>query len=452
MRFLGVGDCADLAALYLRLAEEGHEVKVFIGHALSQDTLCGLIDRVADWEAELDWVRTAGDDGCILFENVGAGRGALQDRLRGDGYNVIGSSAYGARLENDRAYAQQILAELGLSTAGVFEFSDADQAGRFIDERPCRYVVKSNGPDAPSFVGRHPGGRDVQALLASGGAVGASFILMDYIDGIEMGVGAYFNGCDFLEPACLDWEHKRFFPGDLGELTGEMGTVVTYSRTKSFFDRTLGKLAPLLRANGYCGYINLNTIVNAQGIWPLEFTCRFGYPGYAILEPLQRTPWAELFRAMLSRSTLRFETKPGFAVGIVVTTPPFPYYRDMVPEPVGLPILFDGDLSPHERAHLHYGEVGLKNGVLVTSGMSGYTLVATGVGENIVEARDAANALAEKVLVTNGRYRRDIGTRLIESDFAKVEAWGLLDDRGKGASTETRVTASNPREAWGTDL
>ncbi len=427
MRFLGVGDCADLAALYLRLAEEGHEVKVFIGHGLCQDTLCGLTDRVDDWEAELEWIRVAGDDGCILFENVGAGRGALQDRLRGDGYNVIGSSAYGALLENDRAYAQRVLGELGLSTAGVFEFSDPTQASQFIDERPSRYVVKSNGPDAPSFVGRHRAGRDVQALLASGSAVGASFILMDYIDGIEMGVGAYFNGRDFLEPACLDWEHKRFFPGDLGELTGEMGTVVTYSRTKSFFDRTLGKLAPLLRANGYCGYINLNTIVNAQGIWPLEFTCRFGYPGYAILEPLQRTPWAELFRAMLSRSTLRFEARSGFAVGMVITTPPFPYYRDMVPEPVGLPILFDGDLSSQERAHLHYGEVGLKNGVLVTSGMSGYTLVATGVGETVVDARDAANALAEKILVPNGRYRRDIGTRLGESDLAQLESWGLLD-------------------------
>jgi len=427
MRFLGVGDCADLAALYVRLAEEGHEVKVFIGHPLCQDTLAGLINRVADWEAELDWVRAAGSEGCILFENVGAGRGELQDRLRGDGFNVIGSSAYGARLENDRAYAQRILADLGLSTAAIREFADADTARRYIEQRPTRYVLKANGVDMPSFVGRHPDGKDVEALLASRSQIGPSFILMDHINGIEMGVGAYFNGADFLEPACLDWEHKRFFPGDLGELTGEMGTVVTYSRTKSFFDRTLARTAPLLRENGYCGYINLNTIVNDNGIWPLEFTCRFGYPGYAILEPLQRISWGDLFAIMLNRSALRFQAAPGFAVGIVVTTPPFPYYRDAVPEPVGLPILFDDQISPLDRRHIHYGEVGLKGDVLVTTGMSGYTLVVTGTGETIEVARDAANSLADKIVIPNARYRRDIGTRLIEADLETIEAWDLLD-------------------------
>src|SRR6476646_10480543 len=240
MRFLGVGDCADLAALYLRLAEDGHDVKVFIGHSLCQSTLAGLIECVADWQAELSWVRAVGTDGCILFENVGAGRGELQDCLRRDGFNVIGSSAYGARLENDRAYAQRVLLDLGFSTADTFEFSDPTRAMRFIDERPARYVLKTSGPDAPSFVGRHTAGRDVRAVLENSGKfVGSSFVLMDFVEGVEMGVGAYFNGADFLQPACLDWEHKRFFPGNLGELTGEMGTVVTYSRTKSFFDRTL---------------------------------------------------------------------------------------------------------------------------------------------------------------------------------------------------------------------
>lgn len=428
MRFLGIGECADLASLYLRLARDRHEIRVFIGYPLCKDTLAGLIERVPNWESELDWIRAAGQDGFILFENIGLGYGEIQDRLRREGLNVIGGGTYGARLENDRVYAQRVLAELGLVTPPIFEFSDIDEATRFIDQRPARYVLKSNGPDAPSFVGRHQMGADVRAVLVSGEKVVApSFVLMEFIDGVEMGVGAYFNGEDFLEPACLDWEHKRFFPGDLGELTGEMGTVVTYSRTKRFFDRTLAKIAPLLRANRYCGYINLNTIVNQEGIWPLEFTCRFGYPGYAILDPLQKTSWANLFRGMGTRSALRFDTEPGFAVGIVITTPPFPYSRDTVPVPVGLPLLFEGDLSPAEQRHVHYGEVALRNGVLVTSGASGYTLVVTGTGQTIEAARDDANALAAKVVVANARYRTDIGTRLIKGEFATVEALGLLD-------------------------
>ena len=428
MRFLGIGECADLASLYLRLARDRHEIRVFIGYPLCKDTLAGLIERVPNWESELDWIRAAGQDGFILFENIGLGYGEIQDRLRREGLNVIGGGTYGARLENDRVYAQRVLAELGLVTPPIFEFSDVDEATRFIDQRPARYVLKSNGPDAPSFVGRHQMGADVRAMLVSGEKVVApSFVLMEFIDGVEMGVGAYFNGEDFLEPACLDWEYKRFFPGDLGELTGEMGTVVTYSRTKRFFDRTLAKIAPLLRANSYCGYINLNTIVNQEGIWPLEFTCRFGYPGYAILDPLQKTSWANLFRGMRTRSELRFDTEPGFAVGIVITTPPFPYSRDTVPVPVGLPLLFEGDLSPAEQRHVHYGEVALRNGVLVTSGASGYTLVVTGTGQTIEAARDDANALAAKVVVANARYRTDIGTRLIKGEFARVEALGLLD-------------------------
>jgi phosphoribosylamine---glycine ligase len=428
MRFLGIGDAADLASLYLRLAGDGHDVKICIGNPLCRDTLAGLIERVADWQTELEWIRAAGNDGCILFENVGAGRGELQDRLRRDGFNVIGSSAYGARLENDRAYAQRVLGDLGLSTAAVFAFSDVKEATRFIDRRPARYVLKSNGPNAASFVGCHPTGADVRALLVAGGkCTASSFILMDFVEGVEMGVGAYFNGADFLQPACLDWEHKRFFPGDLGELTGEMGTVVTYSRTQRFFDYTLSRIRPLLRENGYCGYINLNTIVNDRGIWPLEFTCRFGYPGYAILDPLQRTSWADLFRSMLNRTADRFDTELGFSVGIVITTPPFPYSREHVSEPIGLPILFDGDPSPLELKNLHYGEVGLKDGVLVTSGASGYTLVVTGTGETIAGAHEAANALAERIGVPNARYRRDIGKKLIEGDFSKIEALGLLD-------------------------
>ena len=93
MRFLGIGDSCDLGALYLRLLGDGHEVKVHVADPLCHGTLAGLVPHATDWQAELGWLRAAGDDGVILFENVAERRGALQDDLRHDGFHVIGGSA-----------------------------------------------------------------------------------------------------------------------------------------------------------------------------------------------------------------------------------------------------------------------------------------------------------------------------------------------------------------------
>jgi phosphoribosylamine--glycine ligase len=439
MRFLGVTETCDLGSLYMRLAAEGHEVKVFIEDKGAHGTMAGLVARTEDWRGELGWI---GGDGIILFEAVSEGYGALQDGLRGEGYQVIGGSAFGDRLENDRAYAQALLAGLGLNTAAVHRFSDAASGDAFLAAYPGRYVLKFSGPDFAShdnYVGQRPDGADVRAVLAgrfrARGGGPADYILMEHVEGIEMGVGAYFDGEDFLTPACLDWEHKRFFAGDMGELTGEMGTVATYERSSKFFDLTLARMAPLLREHGHVGYVNLNTIVNRDGIWPLEFTCRFGYPGFAILEPLQETPWAELFRAMVDRTSRSFATRPGFCVGIVLTTPPFPYTRKQVAEPVGLPVLFDGSLDAEDRRNLHYGEVGLEDCQLVTSGLYGWTMVVTGVAATIAEAKRAAYERAGRVFVPGVRYRLDIGDRLIAEGYEAVTGLGLFSEAPGGTAS-----------------
>lgn len=436
MRFLGIGDDNSLGDLYRQLMAAGHDVKVCIGDPENRDALGSLIERIDDWRTALPWIREAGEDGILLFETAHAGE--TQDALRRDGYQVIGGSAYGDRLENDRSFGQQAMRDAGMQIAPCHEFDDFTAAAAFIQAQPGRYVFKLNGglhSSSLNYVGELEDGCDMLALLRQTQRQWRqeekpSFVLMRHVSGVEVGVGAYFNGEAFLEPVCLDWEHKRFFNGDLGELTGEMGTLVTYRNAGPLFRATLARMAGKLRDGGYVGYINLNTIVNDAGIWPLEFTCRFGYPGYAILSALHIEGWDDLFRRMIERKRTDFRTAPGYAVGIVLTVPPFPHAqaggRAGADPSKGLPVLFRGELQADERRHLHFDEVALVDGQLVTSGGIGYVMVVTGRGDSVQRARDEAYRLAGKVVVPNLRYRTDIGSRFMRRDRAEMQRLGLL--------------------------
>jgi phosphoribosylamine--glycine ligase len=404
----------------MRLIGEGHEVRVSVSEPLAQGTMAGLVPRVESWEQELDWVQ-ADPQGLIIFEAIGFGE--LQDRLRAEGFNVIGGSAFGDRLEDDRDSALGLLQQKGLKAAPVRSFTNAADALADLEQRPRRCVFKLCDSAGDTFVGGLADGSDVAALLrVRPPADGTAFILMDHVDGVETGVGAYFNGERFLKPACLDWEHKRFFAGDLGELTGEMGTVATFTGSDRLFNAALKPLEALFRDARHAGWVNLNTIINEDGVWPLEFTCRFGYPGFAVLEPLQAISWSGLLGMLVNRETENFPARTGFSACIVLTTPPMPLSRKQVDAPVGLPLMV-GDIDPE---HLHLGEVSAANSGLVTAGLYGWTAVVTGTGETVADAAAAAYANAAKVYTPSMRYRLDIGDALINGDLERLSKWGWL--------------------------
>ncbi|RZJ16066.1 MAG: phosphoribosylamine--glycine ligase [Haliea sp.] len=433
MRFLGVGTYNDLAAMYHGLAARGHEVKVFVGDPACHDVFGGMLERVADWRAELGWLREAGEDGVVLFESAVDGR--AQDELRRDGFQVIGGSALGDRLEADREFGQQVLRLSGLHTARSHRFTSYAEALAFLQRSGGRYVLKFNGADSPrtrNYIGELDDGTDMMALLAMYRDHAArrgppDFVLMEHLQGVEVGVGAYFNGEAFLDTACIDFEHKRFFPGELGELTGEMGTIVSYRGADRLFDAALAPLTGLLREGGYCGYINVNLIANAAGLWPLEFTSRFGYPGFAICEALHDEPWEDIFVRMLRRDSLALHTRGGFAAGVVLTVPPFPYRQGYEELSKGEPICFRPHTTDADRGALHFAEVASVGGQLVTSGASGYIGVATGTGGSVRQARDEAYRVARQVVIPNLRYRTDIGDSVISRDLLALMTLGWLD-------------------------
>lgn len=434
MKFLGIGEYCDLGAMYFRLMQAGHAVKVYVENADYHDVYAGMLNFTTDWHSELAWIREAGNDGIILFES--ATKGDIQDVLRQDGYQVIGGSAFGDMLEGNRQYGQQIMQEMGMPIANTYKFTDFDKAIAFIRQTNKRYVYKDNGVDCDrthNYVGMTEDGADLITLLShyknqTAKNKSVDFVLMDYIIGIEVGVGAYFNGEQFLQPACLDWEHKHFFSGNLGELTGEMGTIVTYRGAEVIFKRSLLLLESRLKESGYCGYINLNMIANAEGLWPLEFTSRFGYPGYSICAALQQDAWETLFRLMLKKSSLFISTRAGFAAGVVLNVPPFPYSYGYEVLSKGLPISSQPSFSEGDKRRLHFSEVAKLNDHLVTSGVTGNIGTAVGRGDTIEAARKQAYELAAKVIVPNIRYRQDIGANLVAKEWQQLVDWGYVVD------------------------
>jgi phosphoribosylamine--glycine ligase len=419
VRILGIGARIDLGDLYRTLLREGHEVRVHASDPEFAATFDGLVERVPSWRDALTWV---GADGLVLFEKVG--QGAVQDALRAEGYQVIGGSALGDRLEYDRGFGQQALRDAGLQTAPALDFQDAAAAAAWLRAHPGRTVLKHFNNARATFVGDHETGADVLYQLAR--APAGPVLLMPRIVGIEVGVGAYFDGKRFLDPACIDFEHKRFFPGEIGEMTGEMGTLVSYRGAGPIMRATLKRMEPMFEAARHVGYVNLNMIVNEDGIWPLEFTCRFGNPGFAILAPLQAAGWGDLFQRMLRGGAVDFPTFPGWCTGIVLTIPPFPEERPGAPREADPPVLFHVPMD--DPQHYHFSDMRIEDGQLFAGRRTGYVMVVTGAGESIEESQVAALARAHTVCLPDLRYRSDIGERVRLGQAEQLRRLGWMDD------------------------
>ena len=151
------------------------------------------------------------------------------------------------------------------------------------------------------------------------------FQLQRRIMGVEVATGAFFNGKEFVPPICVNFEHKKLFPGDIGPSTGEMGTSMFWSEPNKIFNATLKKMEPRLAEERYVGHIDINCIVNNNGIYPLEFTARFGYPTISIQQEGLLTPIGEMLYKLAEGTINRLRTRTGFQVGVRIVVPPFPF-------------------------------------------------------------------------------------------------------------------------------
>lgn len=406
------------------LKKEGHEVKAYIKSKTDEDVYNGFIEKVDAWEPHQDWADV------ILFDDMEFGE--IADKLRKKGKLVIGGSAYTDQLEMDREFGQMELKKYGVNILPQWQFSDYDEAIKFVKENPARYVFKPSGNKLSGMtlvvLGQEEDGKDLLELLEQNKTVWRKkapvFQLQKFISGVEVAVGAFFNGKEFIMPINVNFEHKRVFPGDIGPLAGEMGTAMLWSKPNTLFQATVEKMKPALAESGYIGYIDINCIVNGRGIYPLEFTARFGYPTIQIQLEGIITPTGEWLHRLARGETFELKTKRGFQVGVRLIVPSYfvKKEREIIDFYHDLPIFFK---KPDNLDGIHIEDVKIEEGVWRVAGESGVLMVVTGSGATMNEARHQAYTRIKNIMVPDMIYRTDIGLRW-HTDSDKLQTWGYL--------------------------
>ena len=408
------------------IAKEGNQVKVYISDKNSADIGTGFVDRIDKWEDWVDWADV------IVFDDT-LGQGAIAEGLRKKGKLVIGGTSYTDKLEDDRSFGQEEMKKVGIAIIPYQIFTSFDQAIDFVKKNPGRYVIKSSGESHVSksflFIGEEEDGQDVLHMLEAYKKVFSEQVaelqLQKRVVGVEVAIGAFFNGQKFLNPINVNFEHKKLFPGNLGPSTGEMGTSMFWSQPNKIFNATLKKLETKLAEEHFVGYIDINCIVNGNGIYPLEFTSRFGYPTIFIQQEGVAMPMGEFFYKMAAGEDFVIKTKKGFQIGVRIIVPPYPF-----DDPATFDSFSKNAVILFRKPHydgVHFEDAKMEKGEWLVAGEAGVVLTITGSGLTMKQAQKHVYNRVGNLMIPNMYYRTDIGDRWYE-DSDKLNTWGYLRD------------------------
>lgn len=394
----------------------------------------GLVHKIDDWFEYLGQEYVWIIDGCETAK--------LQDWLRSRGEDVVGSCVALAEYEDDRQKGQAWFRKLGFKQPLSKNFKDFGDAIRYVQSSKTRLILKQNGsaPKHLNHKGKFDDGFDMIYHLeqlekdwneSEYGPV--DFDLMEIVEGTEIAASAFFNGHDWLRTRSgkvvgyLNAEQKKEMDGDLGETTGEMGTVFlgVDEDDELFRDIMLREgTAELLREHDFRGVFDINGCMTDKGFVAFEVTSRFGIPAtsYEFMEGLDGNP-AELIAAMAMGLDTPIDVKRDYGMVQVIAAKPFPVEEQVSRESTSLGArlwpLADGnrseDFTKEQWRHIHLENFCKKDDAYLVATGNGYLLTVTQTGKSIEKVREKClEFIKENLYIAGMKYRQDLGHNVEE--------------------------------------
>lgn len=376
----------------------------------------GLVPRVKDWESSMDWAD-------LVITTGNSSYGDKLSRYFGKGYPIFGTNQRSAALELDRGLGQEVLKEHGIKTIPYKVVTSVEEGIKYIAKTGCGYAMKPWGGDADKAMTCVEKDPDFAIFTLERwkkqGKFKGQLMMQQLVEGVEMGISGMFGPGGWCAALEESFEHKKFMNDDLGENTGEMGTVIRHTLKSKLFNEVLEPLTDYFHMCNYVGDASLNCIIDKKGTpWPLEFTMRTGWPDFCIRQGLIKGDPVEWMLALVEgRDEYDVSNKVG--VGVIFAHGDFPKHHDPVGHWADIPVK-GTDNKNVSLQQMQVGEIPfLIGGVIkrarINVSAGNYLGVAHGYGSTIKTAQIASNAVLRDVSApSNVMYRTDIGDRLRE--------------------------------------
>ena len=384
-----------------------------------------------DTEAIVDYAESVGADAAVVGPEAALAAG-VADALNAAGVFTFGPSAEAARIETDKAFQREFMAENEIpGTPGFETFDDAAAAADYVESVEEDVAVKPTGLT---------GGKGVrvtsdqvsheEAAAYVRGSDHDEWVIEERLVGEEFTVQAFVADGE-VRPTPAVQDHKRAYGGDEGPNTGGMGSYSDAGPTLPFMSQAEYHAAvDVLEATvdalpEYTGVLYGQFMLTASGPKVVEFNARFGDPEAMNVLPVMETPLLDIVVAARAGERL---PEPRFDNSATVCKYAVPAGYPTDPD-AGAEIEVDeSTVEAAASAHggdalLFYASVDARDGGLFTTTSRSFAVV--GVADDI----STAEAIASDALAAAGeglRIREDIGTAaLVQS---RVDHMATLRD------------------------
>lgn len=348
------------------------------------------------------------------------------------GVNCVGPTKEAAQIETDKAFMRNLFEEYKIGGSLVYQvFEDARDAGDFIDDFGQDVVVKPiglTGGKGVKIVGEQLKDNEeaksyVKEVIDTKMGGYSGVVIEERAVGEEFTVQAFVDGKN-IAPMPVVQDHPYAYEGDLGPITGGMGSYSDTDGLLPFLDKKNRDESVKIMENTvkainqevgpYKGFLYGQFMLTKDGPKLIEYNARFGDPEAMNVLPLLKTSFVDICSGIVDGSLKGAEFDPYATVCKYIV--PQGYPGKAVPNQI---INVDETKIEENNTIVYYAAVNQKNNEIYTSSSRALALVS--VGETIAEAEEICEASTRHVK-GDVYHRQDVGTsELIEKRIKHMQ-------------------------------